>query len=324
MNRQPLRLPHLRVPALLAWAALLLPPIGPAAAQGPVGVPVTKPGAAAVDSAAPERALGSPFASPFTRAQLDFPRVNEARLQTRFNIKRLYRDRGIAYPAAELYIRVFKRDRVLEVWARPAGAERFELLKEYLVCALAGELGPKRREGDGQTPEGFYAVDFFNPESDYHLSLHLDYPNRSDRALGHPAGAGGAIFIHGGCQTAGCIAVQDEAIKELYWLAVEARAGGQERIPVHIFPARLDEFSVTQLHRVFAEHPALLAFWDGLRPAFTHFETTRTLPEIGVLGDGRYTVNGAAGALPGSAAPVEMADRPVGSPILGGGGAGGG
>jgi murein L,D-transpeptidase YafK len=307
--------------ALCAALAAALSGPAAAAAQGPVGTPVQVAGAPADSSAVPERALGSPFASTFAKNQLAYPRVHEARLQTRFGIKELYRERGITYPAAELYVRVFKRDRVLEVWARPQGGERFELLSEYLVCALAGTLGPKRREGDGQTPEGFYALDFFNPESDYHLSLHLDYPNRSDRALGHPEGAGGAIFIHGGCQTAGCIAVNDDAIKEIYWLAVEARAGGQERIPVHIFPARLDDFAMEQFQRVFADQPDLVAFWDGLRPAFTHFEETRTLPAIGVLADGRYTVNGQAGAL-----PVEAADAagPIGRPVGSGRGNGGG
>ncbi|MEX2611777.1 MAG: L,D-transpeptidase family protein [Gemmatimonadota bacterium] len=308
--------------ALCLLAATMVLPT-PVAAQGPVGTPVAFAGAAAEAAGPDERPLGWPFASPFASHQLEYPRVKEARLQTRFGIKELYRERGITYPAAELYVRVFKRERVLEVWARPTGGERYELLNQYLVCALEGSLGPKRQEGDGQTPEGFYALDFFNPESDFHLSLHLDYPNRSDRALGHPAGAGGEIFIHGGCQTAGCIAVNDEAIKEIYWLAVEARAGGQERIPVHIFPARLEDYDMEQLHRVFGEQPELLAFWEGLRPAYTHFEESRTLPAIGVLADGRYIVNGVAGALPGApAAPVEdgPVGRPVGRTAAGGGG----
>jgi hypothetical protein len=107
---------------------------------------------------------------------------------------------------------------------------------------MAGELGPKRKQGDNQTPEGFYAISYFNPRSDFHLSLHIDYPNRRDRAAGADGvKLGGDIFIHGGCLSEGCLAITDEGIRELYWLAVEARSVGQRRIPVHIFPARLGD-----------------------------------------------------------------------------------
>ena len=148
-------------------------------------------------------------------------------------------------PAAEAFIRIYKRERTLELWVRAEGSDRFELLNNYDICALAGELGPKRQQGDSQVPEGFYAIDFFNPESDYFLSLHVDYPNVRDRSMAQgDLNLGGDIYIHGGCNSDGCLAVTDEGIMELYWMAVEARSAGQQTIPVHIFPARLDDFSV--------------------------------------------------------------------------------
>jgi hypothetical protein len=230
-------------------AALLLAVFGtPNSARGQLAREL---GLLPADSAAPNGQALLPTASSFALGQLRNQRVLDARIATRHNIKRLFHERGIRYPAAEVFIRIFKRERSLELWVRPNEGERFELLKTYTICALAGELGPKRREGDNQVPEGFYAVDFFNPRSDYHLSLHVDYPNVRDR-LEHPgASLGGDIFIHGGCNSAGCLALTDEGIMELYWVAVEARSVGQQRIPVHIFPARLEDADLEQLQRVF-------------------------------------------------------------------------
>ena len=243
--------------------------------------------------------LGAPLA--VARAPLDFyaaqlrnARVLRARLETRFGIKRLFRERGLTYPAEEIFVRVFKRERILELWVRPAGAPTFALLKQYMVCALRGELGPKRAQGDGQTPEGFYEIDQFNPNSQYHLSLHVDYPNRSDRTLGGSANLGGDIFIHGGCETEGCIAVTNDAIKELYWIGVEARAAGQERIPVHIFPARMTAEELALLERRFADRPGLVAFWTSLKPGYDYFERNRLLPPIRVDEAGRYMLLGEA------------------------------
>lgn len=235
-----------------------------------------------------------PLHAEFARQQLRHPRVLQARIDARYGIKKLYRERGLPYPAAEIMIRVFKRERVLELWARPRETNRFLLLKSYPICALAGTVGPKRRQGDDQTPEGFYEIDDFNPDSEYLLSLHVDYPNASDRVLSNRAAPGGLIFIHGGCKTRGCIAVTDEAIKEIYWIAVEARAGGQPRIPVHIFPARLTDEEMERLGGMFGNQPALMEFWKNLQPGFEFFERTRTLPVITVDARGRYRVTAPA------------------------------
>ena len=261
----------------------------------------------------PAGPIGSPVlptASDFALSQLQNQRVLDARIATRFNIKRLFEERGIRYPAAEVFIRIFKRERTLEVWVRPEDNDAFQLLKNYDICALAGELGPKRQQGDSQVPEGFYAIDFFNPESDYHLSLHVDYPNVKDRGAGADGiNLGGDIYIHGGCNSDGCLALTDEGIMELYWLSVEARAAGQQRIPVHIFPARLATDELQRLQRAFDDEPELGVFWATLQPGYEFFEQNRRIPAIMVDRNGDYVLTGAAA---NASVPVASLEAPQG------------
>lgn len=268
-----------------------------------------------------------PTQSSFALAQLRHERVLDARVETRFRIKQLFHERGIRYPAAEVFLRIFKRERSLELWVRSDSGAEFELLRTYAICALAGELGPKRRQGDAQVPEGFYQIDFFNPVSEYHLSLHLDYPNQYDRMSGNPdVNLGGDIFIHGGCNSEGCLALTDDGIKELYWIAVEARAVGQERIPVHIFPARLEEQDLQLMKNAFADRPGISEFWDSLRPAYDYFEQHRRLPVVTVDAGGAYNVNGTPTGVPlgraAASAPEDSARKadvpvPLGRPVGG-------
>lgn len=224
----------------------------------------------------------------FTKAQMRNSRVAAARYEKRFAIKQLFRQRGVPYPADQVFIRIFKRERQLELWARPEGADTFALLKSYEICALSDKAGPKRKQGDRQTPEGFYYIDNFNPRSGFHLSLHINYPNASDRILGSEEALGGDIFIHGGCKTEGCMAVTDENIKEIYWIAVEARDNGQDRIPVHIFPARLTDNNLAQLANVFSKEPELVRFWGNLKPGYDYFAQHKKLPNVTVSSLGRY------------------------------------
>ena len=232
-----------------------------------------------------DAAVFSPLEHAFAQAQLRNPRVLRARLEARFNIKRMFHAAGVTYPAAEIFLRAFKRDRILELWARPAGGDTFSLLKVYDICAISGELGPKRRQGDAQVPEGFYQIDLFNPVSEYNLSLHVNYPNAVDRARpdrGH--NLGGDIYVHGGCESIGCLAMTDEGIRELYWIAVEARAAGQTRIPIHIFPTRLDADGFARLEKSYDGQQALVRFWSDLRAGYDYFEQHRRLPQVTARG----------------------------------------
>lgn len=228
--------------------------------------------------------------SAFAQAQLQHSRVRRARQNARPRISRMYRERGIRHPAAEVFVRVFKRDRELEVWVRPVDSSRFQLLKTYGICALAGKPGPKRRQGDEQVPEGFYTIDLFNPQSSYHLSMRVDYPNASDRAANPRGRLGGDIYIHGDCVSEGCLAMTDDGIEDLYWLGVEARAMGQTSIPIHIFPSRLTDAEMTQMKDVFADQPHLIEFWRTLKPGYDYFEKNNRLPHVMVDAGGEYRV----------------------------------
>ena len=197
----------------------------------------------------------------------------------------LIRHGNFSLTATELFLRAFKHEQRLEVWLRPEGQGRFKLLKTYDFCTSSGQLGPKRREGDRQIPEGFYHIDRFNPRSRFFLSLGLNYPNEADRKLGHPQAPGSDIFIHGGCASIGCIPIRDRGIREVYLLAERARASGQTRIPVRLYPFDFDRIDREDTYEKFPEHQA---FWETLRPVYQHFERHRQLGPVEVDADGRY------------------------------------
>jgi len=146
----------------------------------------------------------------------------------------------LQWPPKQIYIRSFKYDSQLEVWARNQSDEAYRLFKTYKICALSGNLGPKRMDGDFQVPEGCYHIVSFNPKSEFHMALGLDYPNSSDQLLSDSIRPGKGILIHGACVTQGCIPLQNDQIEELYLLAAYAHAQGQDFIPVHIFPVQFN------------------------------------------------------------------------------------
>lgn len=199
---------------------------------------------------------------------------------------------GLTYPPGEIFVRAFKHEAELEIWGREA-SEPFRHVATFPILSRSGGPGPKRREGDRQVPEGCYIIDRFNPESSYHLSLGLNYPNASDRILSDRERPGFDIFIHGGRLSVGCLAIGDDAIEELYLLAIDAHLAGQGEIPVHIFPARMSGASWKSLHdESAAEARELAAFWSHLRRIYESFERTRIVPPFEIAPDGSYRVSG--------------------------------
>ncbi len=135
-----------------------------------------------------------------------------------------FRAAGVSYPPARFLLAGFKAERALHLFAADPGRP-LAFVKAYPILAASGTLGPKLREGDRQVPEGFYRIESLNPNSLFHLSLRLDYPNAADRARGRADGRtslGGDIMIHGGNASIGCIAVGDVAIEDLFVLAADA------------------------------------------------------------------------------------------------------
>jgi murein L,D-transpeptidase YafK len=224
----------------------------------------------------------------FKSQQLKFARVQTAIAEKGEAVKKLFVAKNLAYPPREIFLRVFKRQGVLELWANHQG--RYELVKEYKICAASGELGPKRKQGDNQVPEGFYSIDRFNPLSNFHLSLGVNYPNEADKILGARGNLGGDIFIHGNCVSIGCMAITDDQIKEVYVIAVEARAAGQSSIPVHIFPTRMNSQGMQGLQKEAAQNQTLLNFWRNLKEGYDSFENNHRLPAVTVDRQGRYII----------------------------------
>lgn len=143
---------------------------------------------------------------------------------------------GLAYPPGELAYVSFKDSRVLEVHARMSSTEPWRFVKSYPVLGASGRLGPKLARGDNQVPEGLYRAEFLNPNSRFHLSIRLDYPNDFDKRMALQDGRtelGGDIMIHGSASSIGCLAMGDEAAEDLFVLAGLV---SKERVQVLISP----------------------------------------------------------------------------------------
>lgn len=229
--------------------------------------------------------------SSFVDMQKNYPKVALALKYRKDTLVKQFQKEGLQWPPNEVYIRSFKYDSQLEVWVRNSGDDHFKLFKTYKVCAMAGSIGPKRMEGDYQVPEGFYYINQFNPRSEYHLSLKLNYPNESDKLLSDATRPGGGIYIHGSCVTVGCIPITDPQIEELYVLTLNAKTSGQDFIPVHIFPIRYsNERSMEYFKRVTKDNPEVQQFSSRLREAYDYFNKEKKLPVIAINKNGEYVI----------------------------------
>lgn len=227
----------------------------------------------------------------FKDVQQKHNRVKTAYEEKETVVKKLFETKKISYDGFQLFLRAFKKEETLEVWVKEKGKDEFVFLRAYEFCTTSGTLGPKRKEGDLQIPEGVYHINHFNPESNFYLSLGLNYPNASDKILSHATKPGGSIYIHGSCVTIGCIPITDAKIKELYILAVEARNNGQDKIPVHVFPDHLEDGKVESLVAEYSATEKAKAFWKNLEPVYKDFESTKKLKEVKVNNKGEYYFN---------------------------------
>nr|WP_321464503.1 2-dehydro-3-deoxyphosphooctonate aldolase [uncultured Desulfobulbus sp.] len=208
------------------------------------------------------------------------PKAENLMSQTRTKLQRELQARGFQ-AGQPIFVRIFKIPGTLEVWMNKGRG--FELFKAYRICTFSGFPGPKVNEGDWQAPEGFYSVtpEQLNPKSGYHLAFDVGYPNEFDIAKHH---TGSLIMVHGDCQSVGCFAMTNHRIEEIYFLAHEALARGQEQFSVHIFPFPLTPRNLQK----FAASP-WISFWKSLEPGFAAFEQFKQVPEIAVR-NGEYVV----------------------------------
>lgn len=191
-----------------------------------------------------------------------------------------------------IFMRIFKREFELELWMMRDG--RFHRFATYPICKWSGELGPKVKEGDRQAPEGFYTVDAkaLNPNSAWHRSFNLGYPNAFDRSFGR---TGSFLMVHGGCGSIGCYAMTNPVIDEIWALTTAALGGAQQRFQVQVLPFRMTE---QNLARYSGTQNSV--FWADLKRGYDLFEASQIPPKVSACGK-RYAFTAGGEGYDGSA-----------------------
>lgn len=228
-----------------------------------------------------------PKQNDFKSEQKKFSRVRTAYSEKENKIS--YKLSAAKVDVADLNVLLvaYKAEEELELWIKSKSDEQYKLLETYNVCNSSGKLGPKRKQGDYQVPEGFYYVDRFNPSSNFYLSLGINYPNQADKLKSTFQNLGGDIFIHGECVTVGCLPMTNDKIKEIYLYALEAKNNGQKRIPVYIFPTRLTEKNFSNLKSSYSGNGELIPFWSSLKSGYDQFLSSKKEISytVGIKGD---------------------------------------
>jgi len=208
----------------------------------------------------------------FKANQLTFERVKKAYNEKWNSLDESLKNNGYNSTFSML-INAYKSEGKLEIWLKGKSEKTYSLFRTYDFCAHSGVLGPKATEGDKQTPEGFYYINVFNPMSNFHLSLGLNYPNAVDLArTGSDRKPGSDIYIHGNCVTVGCIPLTDDKIKEVYILAVEAMNFGQGRIAVNMYPFKMTEGN---MKKYASQFPEQISFWKTLQTGYLAFDKNK-------------------------------------------------
>lgn len=211
----------------------------------------------------------------------DGKRAERAIASVKESLEQQLQGMGLDY-GAPVFIRIFKGLDLLEVWIESSDG-KFKKFKAYDICAFSGYLGPKLKEGDRQSPEGFYYVDQgrLNPNSRFHLSFNLGFPNEYDR---YHKRTGSALMVHGNCVSIGCYAMTDEYINEIYALVSAALDAGQPYFRVHAFPFKLEAEELSK----YKDHK-WHSFWLNLKEGYDYFEKHKQPPNI-VVESGVYVV----------------------------------
>lgn len=209
---------------------------------------------------------------------------------------------------AKVYIRIIKDEHVLELWMLKADG-KYHLYQKFPICVYSGDLGPKTRQGDKQSPEGFYDVtkSQMKPDSRFHLAFNLGFPNAYDRAHGY---TGNYLMVHGNCVSVGCYAMGDSQIEVIYAIVSAAQQRGQYAVPVASFP-----FRMTQENLLAHQDSQWFSFWTQLKPAWDYFELRKVPPKISVE-NGQYVVSNAVGVESNDAfTPKNQQNAPAAAPV---------
>jgi len=225
--------------------------------------------------------------SAFSQSYLSNARVKSAYNEKKDYLKTILEEKNIKSFNINVLMVCYKKEKDMQVWVKHKDSTQYKYLISYPFCRLSGDMGPKRVSGDGQVPEGFYYINYFNPYSDYVLSMSVSYPNKSDLILGNKNNPGGDIYIHGGCATIGCIPITDDKIKELYILCVMAKEVGQSKIPIYIFPTKMDENNLKKLTDN-EKYLKNINFWNNLKQGYDIFVNTKKALKFTINSKGEY------------------------------------
>ncbi len=186
-----------------------------------------------------------------------------------------------------IFMRIFKAESELELWMKKG--ESFVRLATYPICHWTGTIGPKLREGDKQSPEGFYTVGYRQTRlvGRWQNAFNVGFPNPLDQINRR---TGSYILVHGGCSSTGCFAMTDQVQAEIFALADAAIKGGQERFQVHIFPFRMTEANMTAY-----KHHLWAHTWIDLKAGYDSFERTKVPPRINICTERYHVIDGAPG-----------------------------
>lgn len=220
----------------------------------------------------------------FLKEQKRYPRVRAAIEEKQEVVEKQLEGHGLQLGNFNLLIVGYKNNDLLELYAKSKRERTYRKIETYEICSRSGTLGPKRQQGDYQVPEGFYHINRFNPASNFHLSVGLNYPNEADRRKSRFSKLGGDIFIHGACVTIGCLPMTDDKIKEIYLYAIHARNNGQIKIPVYVFPFKMTDENMT----VYTESQELTDFWNNLKEGYDQFHSDYEEVRFTVATNGDY------------------------------------
>lgn len=207
----------------------------------------------------------------FLLEQKEYARVKEAYEEKELAIKANLKKYNLQLNNINILLVAYKTEKILDVYAKNSSDSKYKKIATYTICKSSGKLGPKRKAGDKQVPEGFYYIDRFNPTSKFYLSLGINYPNQSDKRKSTAKDLGGDIFIHGDCVTVGCLPMTNDKMKEIYIYAIQAKNSGQSKIPVYIFPFRFTNANMAKYKRLYKSNQPLLKFWNNLKIGYEKY-----------------------------------------------------
>ena len=228
------------------------------------------------------------FYQDFVSEQKKYKKVRTAYLEKENYLNQKLKEKNLSLKNIHILMVAYKHEGELEIYIKSRTDITYQKFLTYAICANSGDLGAKNQEGDYQVPEGFYTINHFNPMSNFFLSLGISYPNQADKKRNptrKTSDLGGAIYLHGACATIGCIPITDEYIKEVYVLAVQARASGQTQIPIYIFPFR---FTKANKEIFYPKYQNLVGFWDNIKIGYEKFDTNKQNLSFQINAKGNY------------------------------------